>query len=199
MAMRGRFNIDRIENDEQALEEMNHQYNRMLNVESTSARKSRFYNMLDIYDRFPVVRELWQYVKDAAHYVKKFVKRCVNAVGEIIGNILNNHDYFYIMRFYKENGDFAFDKIGSSIDVERRFKQHIENYKEVDHGKILFKFDTEYVAASSLENVVRNFLVKTYGAKKYIPKDRFSCRIDVEAVAQRIPQSMEHLRLAEMV
>ena len=197
MAMRGRFNINRIKDDDQALEEMNHQYDKMLEVDSTSARKTRFEHMLDIYDNFPVVREIWQYVKDAAHYIKKFVKRCVQKFEEIIDDFLKDHDYFYVMRFYDHNGKFYFDKIGSSVDVERRFKQHLNKYP-VSSGEILFTFDTEHIDASSLENIVRNYLVKKYGKKVYIPKDRFSVRINVEDIAEKIPKSMEYLRLAEI-
>ena len=198
MAMRGRFNIERIKTDDQALEEMNHQYNKMLEVDSTSARKTRFEHMLDIYDKFPSVREIWQYVKDAAHYVKKFIKRCVQKFEEIIGDFLKEHDYFYIMRFYDSKGKFYFDKIDSSVDVERRLKQHLNKYP-ASSGEILFSFDTEHIDASSLENIIRNYLVKKHGIKNYIPKDRFSVRIDVEDIAEKIPKSMEYLRMAEIV
>ena len=199
MAMRGRFSVDRIQNEDEAFEEMDFQYGKLQTVESTEARKNRFYHMLDIYDRFPAVREVWTYIETAVRYTAKFVKKIVNKVSEIINSVLHQHDYFYIMRFYDQNNNHVFDKVGSSVDVSRRLKQHLDKYCGVHSGEILYKIDTENVAASSLENCVRNYLIRTLGEEKYIPKDRFRCKIDLDDLLPKIPACLNALRKAEIV
>ncbi len=196
--MRGRFNVNRISSDEQAKEEMNYQYGKMMEAETTETRKTRFEHMLDIYDKFPIVRETWEYVKEALRYTAKFIKRITQQVVEAIENILHYHDYFYIMRFYDKDNKHVFDKIGTSVDVERRMKQHLNKYPSVDHGKILYTIDTHKVDATSLESVARNYLVKKYTLKNFISKDRFKVKIDVQDLAEKLPNSLAILEQAEL-
>lgn len=198
MAMRGRFNVDRITSDEQAKEEMNFQYGKMAEADTTAARKTRFEHMLDIYDKFPAVREIWEYVKDALRYTAKFIKRITQQIIEVIEDILHCHDYFYVMRFYDKNNKHVFDKIGTSVDVERRMKQHLNTYPLVDHGKILYTIDTHKVDATSLESVARNYLVKKHTLANFISKDRFTVKIDIQDLAEKLPQSLAILEQAEL-
>ena len=192
-----RFDISKISSDKDAIAEMDYQHSKMLNVTSTNGRANRFYNMLALYEKFPCLKNIWVYVEDAYQYVKKFVRRIISRIEDLVYG--EGHDYFYIMRFYHRNGRHWFDKVGSSINPERRKKQHSDYYgvwrENID---ILLCVDTGDIPASSLEDKVRSYFIRKYGREQFEPKDRFTCMVDIEDIKAKIPACLDALRAAEI-
>jgi len=192
-----KFNIKKVYTDKQAIMEMEYQYDKLITVESSTARCNRFFNMLALYERFPILKSIWEYIEDAYQYIKKFVRKTVEAVQDIVGN-LKKH-YFYIMRFYDRHGDFLFDKIGSTEqDPHDRLNQHLGNYVSAWSGEILLTYDTEEIAPSSVENTVRNYLIKKLGQENWIKIDRFKKKLDLKDIKSKLPTCIEKLRAAEI-
>ena len=192
-----KFNISKIKSDKDAIAEMDYQYEKMLELNSTSGRAGRFYNMLALYEKFPCLKTIWVYIEDAYQYIKKFVRRIIDNVKDILCG--NGHDFFYIMRVCHSNGRHWFDKIGSTIHPERRKKQHADYYgvwkENID---ILLCVDTGSIPASSLEDKVRSYFIRKYGKDNFLPKDRFTCMIDLEDIKNKIPTCLDALQMAEI-
>lgn len=193
-----RFNISKISTNEDAIKEMDYQYEKMLELGSTNGRAGRFYNMLALYEKFPCLKNIWTYVENAYQYVKKFVRRIITDINNIICG--EGHDYFYIMRFYDRNGRHWFDKVGSTKNPERRKKQHADYYgawrENID---ILLCVDTGSIPASSLEDKVRSYFIRKYGDNNFLPKDRFTCMVDIDDIESKIPACLNALQMAEIV
>jgi len=193
-----RFNISKISNDKEAIAEMDYQYDKMLDLTSTNGRAGRFYNMLALYEKFPCLKNIWIYVEDAYQYVKKFVRRIISNVRSIVCG--EGHDYFYIMRFYDSNGRHWFDKVGSTNNPERRKKQHANYYGAYEYNiETLLCVDTGDIPASSLEDKVRSYFIRKYGKDNFLPKDRFTCMIDIEDIKSKILPCLQALREAEIL
>jgi hypothetical protein len=192
-----KFNINKVYTDKQAITEMDYQYEKMKEVESSAARCNRFLNMLALYEHFPVLKKLWDYVETAYQYIKKFVRTAMNTVQQILGQIKGQ--YFYVMRFYNSNHEWVFDKIGSTTqDPYDRLQQNVDYYPDTYYGEIILLYDTEDITPSSVENVFRNYLIRKYGEKNWIRIDRFKCQLDIEDIEAKLPTCIQKLRAAEI-
>lgn len=199
------FQIEKVTTEEQAINEMEEQYKYLCEADSTSGRKNRSLNMFELYEHFPVLKRIWNYVEDAYRYVERWIKKVVSEVKEIIKEIIEEpHDYFYIMRFYKNrwHGNKCFkehmwDKVGSTNNPERRANEHLKKYN-ADSVETLVCIDTEEIPSTSLEDKVRSYFIRKYGKKNFLAKDRFLCQIDIEDIKAKIPTCLEGLRSAEI-
>lgn len=192
-----KFNISKVTTDAQAIAEMDYQYNKLCDLTSTNGRAGRFYNMLALYEKFSCLKQIWVYVEDAYQYIKKFVRRIISNVKDIVCG--KGHDYFYIMRFYTSNGRHMFDKVGSSTNPERRKGQHADYYGTWKHNiETLLCVDTGDIPASSLEDKVRSYFIRKYGADNFLAKDRFTCMVDIDDIKEKIPACLKALREAEI-
>lgn len=192
-----KFNINKVYTEKQAIEEMDYQYEKMKSVETSTARCNRFLNMLTLYERFPILQKLWEYVEDAYQYIKKFVRITINTVRQVVSQIKGQ--YFYVMRFYNRNHEWLFDKIGSTTqDPEDRLQQNVDYYPDTYYGKLMLVYDTEDITPSSVENVFRNYLIRKYGKENWIRIDRFKCKLDIEDIKTKLPTCIKNLRAAEI-
>lgn len=190
-----KFNISKVFDNVQAMREMDYQYEKLMNVGTSQARCNRFLNMLALYEKFPCLKSIWEYVEDAWQYTKKFVRRVITRLEDIIQS--KEHDYFYIMRFYR-HGRHIFDKVGSSARPLARKEQHLNYYENVDSADILLCVDTGAIKASSLEDKVRSYFIRKYGEENFLAKDRFLCKVDIEDIKSKIPACLAALRAAEI-
>ena len=199
------FQISKVTTEEQAIQEMEEQYKYLCDADNTPSRKNRSLNMFELYEHFPVLKTIWDYVEDAYRYVQKWVKKIISKVKEIVEEIIETpHDYFYIMRFYKRYwhgkkyiDEHMWDKVGSTNDPDRRSKEHLKKYN-ADYVETLVCVDTEEIPATSLEDKVRSYFIRKYGKKNFLPKDRFKCKVDIEDIKTKIPMCLEGLRSAEI-
>ena len=191
-----RFNLYAFNTNAEVIEAMETEYNKLQNANTTSKRKTCLKHMVALYDTYELLHKLWIYVKDAYHYAKCFVRRVIIEVNQIVKHW--SHDYFYIMRFYKHDGSFLFDKVGSAQNPQTRLGQHLNYYSEADRGEILLCVDTGTVAASSLEDSVRDYFIRKYGFENFISKDRFKCQVNIPDIKAKIPTCLERLLAAQI-
>lgn len=191
-----RFDIEKVTSDALAISEMDFQYEKMNEVTSTLSRRNRYYNMCALWEKFPVLQTLWEHIADAYRYTQKFIRKVVKKIKDIVSVV---HDYFYVMRFYNSNNEHVFDKIGSSKNPIARLNQHLTNYgkKEgVAYGDIILQFDTHEIAASSMEDQVRDYFIRKYGKDNYLPKDRFFCEVDTKDLEGKLTDCYYALKAA---
>jgi len=191
-----RFTMEDLTTNTKIINAMDEQYELLQKANTTSKRKTHFQHMCKLYESFPILRDLWIYVKDAYHYVKAFVRRVIVQVDQIIKDL--SHEYFYIMRFYRRDGSFLWDKVGSAQNPTRRRKQHLDYYDEAYEADILLCVDTGEITASSLEDKVRSYFIRKYGEDNFISKDRFKCKVDIDDIKSKIPSCLQKLREAEI-
>jgi len=192
-----RFNMNELTTNSKIMNAMDEEYELLQNADTTSKRKTHYKHMCDLYEKFPLLHDLWIHVENAYHYVEAFVRRVIVAVNQIVNDL--SHEYFYIMRFYRHDGSFLFDKVGSAQHPKRRRAQHLDYYDEADRADILLCVDTGNITASSLEDKVRSYFIRKYGKDNFISKDRFKCMVDIEDVKSKIPLCLQKLREAEIV
>ena len=155
-----RFNLNAFTKNSEIIEAMDAEYEKLQNASTTSKRKTCLKHMVALYEKFEFLHNLWIYVKDAYHYAKCFVRRVIVEAKQIVKHW--SHDYFYIMRFYNRDGSFLFDKVGSAQNPNTRLTQHLNYYNEAYSGTILLCVDTGSVAASTIEDSVRDYFIRKY-------------------------------------
>lgn len=191
-----RFDLESLTTTKKVIEAMDEEYIKLQNASTTSQRKTCVRHMCSMYDAFPILHDLWIYVKNAYHYVECFVRRMIVEASQIIKCRL--HDYFYIMRFYRYDGSHLFDKVGSAKNPNSRIKEHLNYYDDAYSGEILLCVDTGDITASSLEDKVRSYFIRKYGEDNFISKDRFKCKVDIKDIKSKIPTCLDMLRAAEI-
>ena len=182
--------LNEIHGQVEAKEAMEFHYEELQRADNTFDRKEHCSIMLKIYNKYACVRKIWDYIENAFLYIKRFVKKIERLLTH------EEHDYFYLMRFFTNDDRFCFYKIGSSVHPDIRLTQHEANYGYT--GEIIFTIDTGDVAASSLEDKVRSYFIRKYGKENYLPKDRFLCEVDIEDIKSKIPTCIKALRAAEI-
>ena len=192
-----RFNMKDLTTNAKIISAMDEQYELLQNADTTSKRKTYYKHMCELYERFPLLHDLWIHVENAYHYVKAFIRRIIITVNQIVNDL--SHDYFYIMRFYRKDGSFLFDKVGSAQHPRHRRSQHLNYYDEAYDADILLCVDTGSITASSLEDKVRSYFIRKYGEENFISKDRFKCKVDIDDIKAKIPTCLQKLREAEIV
>ena len=191
------YNLENIKGQAQAKETMDACYEELKQEKDQKKRKSLFNFMKRLYDKYECIKKCWDYIEYAHYYIERFVKK-------IIASFVDNthHDYFYIMRFQvwnwdKMNYDWKFDKIGSTVNIDRRIEQHKRYYTDASYDvDVLYTIDTGNISASSLEDYVRNYFIKKYGEENFLPKDRFTVQIDIEDIKKKIPTCLKALQMA---
>ena len=68
------FNLNNIHTVEEALKEMDYQQEKMYGL-SSLAKRSRYYNMVAIYKKFPELKAWWGHLPDETQYLNKFIKK----------------------------------------------------------------------------------------------------------------------------
>ena len=191
-----RFTMDNLTTNTKIINAMDEQYDLLQKANTTSKRKTCFNHMYALYEKFPILHNLWEYVATAYHYTKAFIRKIIVSVNQIVNDL--SHEYFYIMRFYRKDGSHLFDKVGSAKHPRHRRQQHLDYYDEAYKADILLCVDTGEITASSLEDKVRSYFIRKYGENNFISKDRFKCKVDIDDIRSKIPTCLQKLREAEI-
>ena len=118
-----RFTMDNLTTNTKIINAMDEQYELLQKANTTSKRKTCFNHMYALYEKFPILHDLWEYVATAYHYTKAFIRKVIINVNQIVNNL--SHEYFYIMRFYRRDGSFLWDKVGSAQHPKHILNQHL--------------------------------------------------------------------------
>ena len=64
------FNMKDLTTNAKIISAMDEQYELLQNADTTSKRKTYYKHMCELYERFPLLHDLWIHVENAYHYVK---------------------------------------------------------------------------------------------------------------------------------
>lgn len=113
---------------------------------------------------------------------RKFFDKISKSVKEKINTVINKNEYpighcSYIIEYIKEDGNYAFLKIGKTKNINNRIPQHIREYGKT-YGQLIPNVKQIYYFEDEDDSLVmESSLRKFYKAKEdcgYIKQDRFS-------------------------
>lgn len=169
---------------ELALTLMDSYYERMQNCSSTSGRNYNFKKMLNLYEQFPSVREVWEYFADAYRIVKRFVKRVVSAVIPSVGVTVDKADtqypegsqLVYLVRLLDREGELIWSKVGTTTKtIKKRMAEHLRYYRKygVFEVQVTRVWNCGDIDAEGAESLFRSHCIKKYPGT-FRKNDRFA-------------------------
>lgn len=170
----------------------------------TAERKEIYKKMCGLYECFECVREVWEWVADAARYALKFIKKGVTMVKiSIRPNIDWNGikpikvrkgekiQQLYLIRLLDKDGDLIYSKVGTTTrSTEARMKEHLRYYYDsgVRSIQVTRLWNCGDMEAEGLESEFRAHYIKSYPGS-FKKNDRFiNVEFDLEE-ADRIAAS----------
>lgn len=169
---------------ELALTLMDSYYERMQNCSSTSGRNYNFKKMLNLYEQFSSVREVWEYFADAYRIVKRFVKRVVSAIIPSVGVTVDKADtqypegsqLVYLVRLLDREGELVWSKVGTTTRaIKKRMAEHLRYYRKygVSEVQVTRVWNCGELPAEGLESEFRAKYMKKYPGT-FRKNDRFA-------------------------
>lgn len=158
---------------------------------STYNRRKWFEYALDLYNRFPCVREVWDYVEKARKLVDRFVKKVVDTVREVVENLLpprmrtewNGIEQMpkgvqqgYLIRLLDRNHQLIWSKVGTTTEkTGTRMTQHLNYYKKdgVRFVEVVRLWDCNGLDAEGLESMFRAHYIRKHPGT-FRKNDRFT-------------------------
>ena len=150
---------------------------RMENCSSTSGRNYNFKKMLNLWENFPSVREIWDYIADAYRIVKRFVKRTISAVIPSVNtNYPEGSQLVYLVRLLDRDGELIWSKVGTTTRrIKERMAEHLRYYRKygVTEVQVSRVWDCGELPAEGLESEFRAKYMKKYPGT-FRKNDRFA-------------------------
>lgn len=157
---------------------------RMANCSSTSGRNYNFKKMLNLWENFPAIREVWDYIADAYRIVKRFVKRVVSAVIPAVGVTVNKADteypegsqLVYLVRLLDRDNELVWSKVGTTTrSIKKRMAEHLRYYRKygVTEVQVTRVWNCGELPAEGLESEFRAKYMKKYPGT-FRKNDRFA-------------------------
>lgn len=155
---------------------------------STKDRKAIYEEMTTLYKGFECIREVWNWVADAARYAARFVKKIgFMLVNEFHPSINWNGikaykvakgkhvEQFYLIRLLDKDGELVYSKCGTTtVSTVERMKQHLKYY--YDYGvrsiEVLRLWNCNDIPAEGLESKFRSMYIRRY-PDSFKKNDRF--------------------------
>lgn len=156
---------------------------------STNDRKNIYEEMTTLYQGFACIRDLWDWVVDAARYAARFVKKIgFMLVNEFHPDINWNGikayrvekgkhvEQFYLIRLLDKDGELIYSKCGTTtVSTVTRMKQHLKYY--YDYGvrsiEVLRLWNCNDIPAEGLESKFRSMYIRRY-PNSFKKNDRFT-------------------------
>ena len=157
---------------------------RMNNCASTSGRKYNLKKMVELWEKFPSVREVWDYVADAYFITKRFVKRIISTVVPSIAvdtkSVETNHpegsQLVYLVRLLDMDGELVWSKVGTTTrTIKKRMAEHLRYYRKygVTDIEVTRVWNCGNLPAEGLESEFRAKYMKKYPGT-FRKNDRFA-------------------------
>lgn len=157
---------------------------RMNNCASTSGRKYNLKKMVELWEKFPSVREVWDYVADAYLITKRFVKRIISTVVPSIAvntkSVETNHpegsQLVYLVRLLDMDGELVWSKVGTTTrTIRKRMAEHLRYYRKygVTDIEVTRVWNCGNLPAEGLESEFRAKYMKKYPGT-FRKNDRFA-------------------------
>lgn len=166
-----------------------HYQERMNNVATSSGRRYNFNKMKELYDKYPIIRAMWDFIADARLICDRFVRRAITAVksiltrsnksiewGEKAVDIPDGREQLYLIRLFNSANELVWSKVGTTTrTIEKRMREHLRAYHKNDIVRIVIDrtYDCGDVPAEGLESMFRAHYIKKY-PKTFKKNDRFA-------------------------
>lgn len=170
--------------DKEALDLMEVYESRMNACFSTSGRHNNFKKMLDLWQEYPAVRAVWDYVETAFLIVERFVKKTIQKVQELFkltSNVIyscekvNGNQLAYLLRLLDKDGNLIWSKVGTTTrTIEERMREHLRYYRKYDVTTIEVTrvWDCGDTDAEGLESFLRSKYIRKFPGT-FQKNDRF--------------------------
>ena len=138
----------------------------------------------EIWDTCHEWRDKYELDKIAKTIIEK-VKKVINGIIEKVPIVFaKGTKLCYLFKFYDENGDLLFSKVGTTErTIMRRLREEIRYYQKggfnVYGATIESVFDTGDIEPEGAQDFAKGYFIKKF-RNCYIRNDRFACDIDVD-------------------
>ena len=164
---------------------------KMNEADTSYQRKKWFEVALALYENFPVLREIWDYMNTAHLYVDRFVKRVVEKVKQAIDCNLpprmriiwngiekmpDNVQQCYLIRLLDRNKELIWSKVGTTTKAtQKRMTQHLDYYKKdgVRFVEVVRLWSCGDIDAEGAESMFRSHYIKKH-PNTFRKNDRFT-------------------------
>lgn len=155
-----------------ALAMMDNYADKLAKAGTTYYRKKYFAQMLALFNKYKVVRDVWNYVENAHLIVKRFIKKvkakCKNphvVFADSVEVIPKGHEQFYLIRLLNSSGDLVWSKIGTTTNrTTQRMCEHLDYYADDGITDIVVDrvWDCGDYPAEMFESLFRAYYIKKY-------------------------------------
>lgn len=119
-----------------AINRMEELYSELQEADSTSARRYRYNQMVELWEKYPILHNIWNFMSDMFNIVERFVKIinvAITAGNRIIWFTTNRYDkgvnQVYLIRCVNDNGEVIYSKFGTTTrETEKRMREHLRYY-----------------------------------------------------------------------
>lgn len=154
---------------------------------ATESRSRRYFFdvMLKFYEKFPIVREVWEYMENVRMLIGRFVKRAVSKVKTALNvntrysastNYPEGSQLVYLIRLLDRDGGLVWSKVGTTTrTMKKRMAEHLRYYKKygVASIEVIRVYDCGEIPAEGLESEFRSKYMRKYPGA-FRKNDRFT-------------------------
>lgn len=172
-------------NESNVIERMERAHERIVAATDSRKRRDWFNIMAQLYNKYPIVREMWEYVESVRLLAKRFVKRVVNKVKTALNININYNasaDYpegsqlVYLIRLLDRDGGLVWSKVGTTTrTMKKRMSEHLRYYKKygVASIEVTRVYNCGEIPAEGLESEFRSKYMRKYPGA-FRKNDRFT-------------------------
>ncbi len=172
-------------NDKELLSMMDAHYNALLHCNTTPSRRYVYKQMLDLWENYPVIRKVWNFISDCFYIVGRFVKKTAGEIQKafthidmtnVESNFPEGTELVYLIRLLDEKGALVWSKIGTTTrTLQKRMKEHLKYYRKdgVTDIEVTRVYNCGDIPAEGLESELRSKYMKIYPGT-FRKNDRFT-------------------------
>ena len=120
----------------EAVKRMDELYSELHNADSTSARRYRYEQMFALWEKYPEIRAIYNFIEKAYNIVNRFIKIidvAITANSRIVWlsneKYENNTNQVYLIRCVDDNKKVIYSKVGTTTRAtEKRMREHLRYY-----------------------------------------------------------------------
>lgn len=161
-----------------ALKAMEEAHTEIAAAGDTRTRRGWFDLMLKLYDRFPAIRKVWEYVENVRALAKRFIKRIKtpHIIYSASADYPEGSQLVYLIRLLDRDGSLVWSKVGTTTrTMKKRMKEHLRYYRKygVSDIEVTRIYNCGDLPAEGLESEFRAKYMRKYPGA-FRKNDRFT-------------------------
>ena len=189
----------------EAIPYMEKYHEKLLAASTTGSRKYCSKCMSRLCERFPFLRNIWEYCEKTFLLVNRWVKHSATQLQRAFGEqvvwkcqpLADGVNQFYVIDLLTADGELKWSKIGTTTrETWRRMSEHLNYYKRYGVEKIVVNrvYDCTNIDAETFEDVFRTYFKRFFGREHFQPNDRFDVKIDCAITDKLFTNTMKEER-----